>query len=302
MKEKSCKKMVEISDASSKRTLYANGFEANRTRDFPSNYVSTTKYNIITFFPLSLMEQFKRLPNVYFLITAILQSIPIISPLSSYTAIAPFVFVLSVSLIRDGFEDWLRYRSDKETNSTKTRIYLGGKFQDFTFKDIHVGNLVLVEKDESFPCDLVMISNSSDNGIGYIETSTLDGEKALKPRQALAATFDDVKRDDHIRMFSLIECEHPNAKIYEFSGSLEYNGKKASIDKNNLLLAGAFLRNTDWVIGVAVYTGSETKLRMNLMKRKFKQSQIERKVNKYIIGILGIQFVFCFIMAICSGI
>lgn len=43
----------------------------------------------------------------------ILQSIPIISPLSPVTAILPFVFVISVSMIREGIEDFYRHKSDK---------------------------------------------------------------------------------------------------------------------------------------------------------------------------------------------
>ena len=43
-----------------------------------------------------------------------------------------------------------------------------------------------------------------------------------------------------------------------------------SLDKNHLLLSGAFLRNTDWAIGISVYTGNDTKLRQNLMSRRFK--------------------------------
>lgn len=54
---------------------------------------------------------------MYFLIIAILQSIPEISPLTPVTAIIPLVFVLGISMIREGLEDYFRYKSDKETNS-----------------------------------------------------------------------------------------------------------------------------------------------------------------------------------------
>ncbi|CAG9335514.1 unnamed protein product [Blepharisma stoltei] len=294
--------MAEVSDSNTKRILYVNGFELNQIHDFQSNYVSTTKYNLVTFFPLSLLEQYKRLPNVYFLIIVILQSIPQITPLRSWSGLVAVVFILAVSMIREGFEDYLRYKSDKETNSAKTMIYRNGKFEEATFKEVQVGNVVLVQKDEAFPCDLVMLSSSADNGIAYIETSSLDGEKTLKPRQAVIATMNDTRKDDIIRIFSLIECEHPNARLYHFSGSLEYNDKKQPLDKNNLLLAGAFLRNTAWIVGAAVYTGKETKLRQNLMSRKSKQSFIERKTNQYIVGILAAQTGFCVIMAILYGV
>jgi hypothetical protein len=43
---------------------------------------------------------------------AILQSISIISPLNPTTAILPLVFVIAVSMIREGIEDYMRYRAD----------------------------------------------------------------------------------------------------------------------------------------------------------------------------------------------
>ena len=78
-----------------------------------SNYIRTTKYTIITFLPIGLIYQFMRLSNCYFLFVTILQSIPAVSPLSPLTAIFPLMFVLSISMAREAFEDYNRYKSDK---------------------------------------------------------------------------------------------------------------------------------------------------------------------------------------------
>ena len=50
-----------------------------------------------------------------------------------------------------------------------------------------------------------------------------------------------------------------------------------------MLLREAVLRNTDWVIGVVVYTGPETKVLMNSSKGKPKMSNIERLINQTVI-------------------
>lgn len=60
-----------------------------------------------------MLIQFKRLANCYFLAIAIVQSIPIISPYTPVTAVAPLIFVLAVSMIREGIEDYMRYKSDR---------------------------------------------------------------------------------------------------------------------------------------------------------------------------------------------
>ena len=293
--------MVKIRDSEIKRVFYANGSEINKKYLFPSNYLSTTKYNLATFLPFSLFIQFRRVANIYFLVTAILQSISYISPLHPFSAIAPLVFVLAVSMIREGIEDYLRYCSDKEVNSAPTFIYKEGKFEEVRCQDIQVGHIVMVKKDQAFPCDLIMLANSNENLVAYIETSTIDGEKNLKTRLALDATNEDFTPDSVIRMFSLVECDVPNAKIYHFVGTLEYMEKKNSLDKSNLLLAGAILRNTSWVVGIATYTGGQTKLRMNLMGRTLKQSKIERIVNKYTVYIIAFQFLLCLSCAILYG-
>jgi phospholipid-transporting ATPase len=69
---------------------------------YKSNYISTTKYNVFTYLPLSLILQFKRYANIYFLVCAVLQSIPLLSPLNPASAVLPLIFVLALSMIREG--------------------------------------------------------------------------------------------------------------------------------------------------------------------------------------------------------
>ena len=49
---------------------------------------------------VGLILQFKRFANIYFLIIAILQTIPAISPLGPLTAWGPLIVVLGISMIR----------------------------------------------------------------------------------------------------------------------------------------------------------------------------------------------------------
>ena len=88
--------------------FYINDNNSNKIYKLKDNTITTTKYNIFTFIPKGLLYQFSRASNVYFLFTAIIQSIPIISPLTSLTAIVPLIFVLGVSMIREAIEDLVR--------------------------------------------------------------------------------------------------------------------------------------------------------------------------------------------------
>lgn len=291
--------MSDIQLSATKRSILMKSSDLKHPLNFPTNYQSTTKYSLLTFVPFSLFFQFKRIANIYFLITAVLQSISQISPLSPFSAVAPLIFVLSVSIAREGIEDYLRYRSDRQINLHIVEIYEDGEFTKTTSKDIKVGNIVKIHKDNIFPCDLLMLSNSSSNSLAYIETANIDGEKNLKTRSALNKT-QSISLVQIVSDLTEIECDLPNANIYSFNGNLIFGGENVFIGKNNLLLAGAVLRNTAWVVGVAVYTGPETKIRMNMIGRRVKQSTIEKKVNTYILYILALQFCLCLIPSILA--
>lgn len=75
---------------------------------YKSNYVSTTKYNLITFLPKALFEQFRRVANLYFLLAAAISLTPV-APYSAASLIAPLVFVVGVSMIKEAVEDSRRF-------------------------------------------------------------------------------------------------------------------------------------------------------------------------------------------------
>jgi phospholipid-transporting ATPase len=55
------------------RTIYINDRLTNKAAKFVSNVISTSKYNIVTFFPKFLFEQFSKYANIFFLFTACIQ-------------------------------------------------------------------------------------------------------------------------------------------------------------------------------------------------------------------------------------
>ena len=98
--------------AASSRSVLLNVAE----QAYADNYIKTTKFTVWSFLPLALAYQYQRLANWYFLVLSILGAIPGISPWSPVTQITPTVFVLMVAVVREGVEDYLRYRADRHTN------------------------------------------------------------------------------------------------------------------------------------------------------------------------------------------
>lgn len=162
------------------REVYCNSSEFNKK--FTSNRIRTAKYTFFTFFPKSLFIEFSHISNCYFLLIAILQCIPQISPLSPFSAIAPLTIVISLSLLREFFEDRARQKYDIKTNQIRTKLIIQNERSEYTWGDIKVGDLISVRENDIFPADMLLIQSSSPHGLCYIETSSLDGEKNLKPR------------------------------------------------------------------------------------------------------------------------
>ena len=75
-----------------------------------------------------------------------------------------------------------------------------------------------------------------------------------------------------------------------------------ALNINQVLLKGSNLKNTEWVLGVVVYTGKDTKLMMNSQKSRTKQSNVEKRLNWIIFRILCIQLTLCLSLSIIMSI
>ena len=290
-------------------TFYVNDNEANkRDYKFKDNKVDTTKYNVVTFLPKALFIQFMRPANIYFLVCAIIQCIPIISPLGPETAVIPIVIVLSVSLIREGIEDCARARLDKEQNSEPAEVYRDNQWEKTQSGNLFIGEVVEVKQDDAFPADLILIDSSLPEGICFIETGTLDGEKTLKlknsPTQTAGKLNVNEKKIDKFNMKGDVICDHPNPELYQLNGklniTLENEKFEIPLDAKQLLLKGAKLRNTPWIIGIVCYTGHNCKIMKNSKEPRVKYSSVESLMNKSLVIIFIVQAILCLISAILN--
>ncbi|KAK9282396.1 hypothetical protein L1049_005313 [Liquidambar formosana] len=266
------------------RIVYCNQPRVHRKKplNYPSNYTSTTKYNIITFLPKAIFEQFRRVANVYFLLAAILSLTPV-APFSAVSMIAPLAFVVGLSMAKEALEDWRRFIQDMKVNSRKASVHKGdGVFGFKPWQKIRVGDVVKVEKDQFFPADLLLLSSSYEDGICYVETMNLDGETNLKVKRCLESTL-PLDDDTTFKDFAgTIKCEDPNSNLYTFVGNFEYDRQIYPLDPNQILLRDSKLRNTAHVYGVVIFTGHDTKVMQNATKSPSKRSKIERKMDQII--------------------
>ncbi|KAI5294806.1 hypothetical protein KEM52_003142, partial [Ascosphaera acerosa] len=275
------------------RVIYLNNAPANAANRYVGNSVSTAKYNVATFIPKFLFEQFSKYANLFFLFTAVLQQIPNISPTNRWTTIVPLTIVLLVSAIKESYEDYKRRVSDRGLNYSKTRILRGAAFEEAKWNTVRVGDIVRVESEEPFPADLVLLASSEPEGLCYIETANLDGETNLKVKQAIPETATLVSPTDLSRLAGRVKSEQPNSSLYTYEATLTVQAAGAGerelpLAPDQLLLRGATLRNTPWIHGIVVFTGHETKLMRNATATPIKRTAVERMVNRQILMLVAI--------------
>ncbi|XP_055538981.1 phospholipid-transporting ATPase ID isoform X5 [Wyeomyia smithii] len=285
------------------RRIRANDREYNTQFKYANNYIKTSKYSILTFLPLNLLEQFQRLANFYFLCLLILQLIPAISSLTPVTTAIPLIGVLMLTAIKDAYDDFQRHMSDSQVNNRRSKTLRHGKLVDERWSGVQVGDIIRMDNDQFVAADILLLSSSEPNGLCFIETAELDGETNLKCKQCLMETAVMGNQEDLLWKFNgEIVCEPPNNLLNKFEGILSWKNQRYPLDNDKILLRGCIIRNTQWCYGVVIFAGKDTKLMQNSGKTVFKRTTIDRLLNFIIIGIVFFLLSICGFCTIASAI
>lgn len=213
-----------------------------------------------------------------------------------------------------------QFRLDRTPLASPTGSHLPTEKHDWKRKywqDVRVGDLVYLTNNEMIPADILILSTSEPDSACYVETKNLDGETNLKVKKGPPETNWIQTADDAAEFSGQLEVELPSSNLYNFFGRLvlpfrpdpnqacccpaDIDESESSADDedfeavdkeepnvtpvntNTLLLRGCVLRNTNYVIGVVVYTGPHTKLIMNSGGTPSKRSRIERQMNPQVL-------------------
>ncbi|XP_033957286.1 phospholipid-transporting ATPase IH isoform X1 [Pseudochaenichthys georgianus] len=279
------------------RTIYIGhkepppGTEAFIQQRFPDNRIVSSKYTFWNFVPKNMFEQFRRVANFYFLIIFLVQLI-IDTPTSPITSGLPLFFVITVTSIKQGYEDWLRHKADNSVNQCPVHVVQHGKVVRKQSRKLRVGDVVFMKENETFPCDLILLSTSRDDGTCFVTTASLDGESSHKTHYAVQDTKAYITEKEVDSIQATIECEQPQPDLYKFVGRINIYMDNEPVARplgaENLLLRGATLKNTEHIYAVAIYTGMETKMALNYQSKTQKRSAVEKSMNAYLVVYLCI--------------
>ncbi|NXG80053.1 AT8B3 ATPase, partial [Baryphthengus martii] len=271
-------------------------------KKYAGNAIKTAKYNIFTFLPLNLYEQFHRMANVYFVFVILLQTFPGIATLPWYTLLFPLSCLLTIRGLRDLISDIGRHQNDRNINSRPCEILSGKSFVWQKWCDICVGDIIRLRKESFVPADMLLLCSSEPSSLCYVETADIDGETNLKFRQALPITHQELVTEESMAAFDgEVTCEEPNSRMHSFSGTLQWRGETYSLDSERILLRGCKLRNTDVCYGLVIYAGFDSKIMRNCGKIKRKKTKLDHMMDQLVIIIFLLLLVTSLCLAIASG-
>ena len=139
--------------------------------------------------------------------------------------VGTFTFMLVATMVKDLAEDYYRWKADHELNCSETRVLRDGALVVVQWREIIVGDIVQIRRDEAIPADLFYLSSSDQkHGQCFIDTCQLDGETNLKAHLALAATKNLATPEAVGGFTGAVESEAPHAGLYKYSGKLEIGG------------------------------------------------------------------------------
>uniref|UniRef100_A0A3Q1HMC0 Phospholipid-transporting ATPase n=1 Tax=Anabas testudineus TaxID=64144 RepID=A0A3Q1HMC0_ANATE len=270
-------------------------------RYFPGNAIKTTKYTPLLFIPMNLIEQFHRLANIYFVGLAILNFFPVVNAFQPEVALIPICVIMSLTALKDAWEDFRRYQSDRKLNNTPCLVYsrMEKQFMQRRWKDVRVGDFVKVVCNEIIPADLLLLHTSDPNGVCHIETANLDGETNLKQRRVVPGLCNSDPELEPESFNSVVVCEKPNNNLNHFKCYVEKPDKeRVGTGIESLLLRGCTVRNTDYAVGFVVFAGHETKSMLNNNGPRYKRSKLERKLNTDVMFCVILLFAMCLVGAV----
>jgi magnesium-transporting ATPase (P-type) len=207
--------------------------------------------------------------------------------------IGTFVLVLVATMLKEGYEDFQRYKSDKELNNKLTLRfdYTSKQWETKKWSEIRQGDLVRVKSGEEIPADLLIVDAPKDTV--YVSTMNLDGETNLKERELAIKTLND-KGAKFASFRGMIECDTPNESLDEWNGSLcptkdhdPLLAQTVPCDIKNIILRGMTLRNTPYCVGIVCYVGAKTKIFMNSKKAIRKVSNLMKLMNKMLYSVFA---------------
>jgi magnesium-transporting ATPase (P-type) len=160
---------------------------------------------------------------------------------------------------------------------------------------IRVGDIIRVDKDDQVPADILCINAPSDSkNIVFISTMNLDGETNLKDK---VIPFEKLQKTYMSSFHGSINCNIPNEYLDYWDGNVDSKDYNINCSIKNVLLRGCTLKNTEYVYGIVIYVGNDTKIMQNSKKPLRKISNMMKMMNNILYSVFAFQICLVLLFA-----
>ena len=260
------------------------------------NYVKTSRYSVANYIPLTIYENFRILANDYFLFILVICCLPN-SPVYWIYTFLPLTFVILVSMAKSGYEDYCKYKQDQEKNNEEVLIFRDNEWKKLPSKDIRIGDIVKVLSEQILPCDMLYLRSSNEEHLcNYSETS-LNGETAVKTMSDYSIFMNEEIPGTFFSKHWKVVVNEPNRSLKYFDGKITCDDKSYAMSIKNVLLRGMKLKYTDWIIGVAIATGHDTKVMKNQRAAPAKSTTFDYNINLSVVIIFVLMMIIVIVFS-----
>lgn len=211
--------------------------------------------------------------------------------LSSY--IAPLVFVLTLTMLKEGWDDYKRYKRDKKFNEHSYKVYdhKSKRFVNKMSQDLVVGDVLHLDKGDRVPADVLILGTKQSAGVVYLKTDQLDGETDWKVRESMKTFQAALNSGTEFEAIDFtISIPRPSNKIYEFRGKAKFPPKQEPepLKLQHTAWASTTIASGDFY-GLVIYVGKDTRIQMNANDARIKFPICDFEIN----NISKFLFFFC---------
>lgn len=265
---------------------------------YTSNKISSSQYSWASLLPKSLFFQLQKLPQLFFLFLTIIELFPLYPNFYVGSSAISFTTLITFQLLKDVLYTMQSQKQDKILNNLQTFLWDGKTFSFVKSDTLLVGQIIKVFDQEKAPADILVLYSDNQDGTFYADYEGLVGEvdiytlKAVPDTQNLLAPDPDESNFEKIS--GKVAFQEPSNDFLSFRGKLDLdkNPKVVELGFKNMLYRNSKLTRTQFVIGVVIYAGVETKSFFRVSQRWGKKNVINKKLNYFIMVLIAIYAFF----------
>ncbi|CAG9320537.1 unnamed protein product [Blepharisma stoltei] len=251
-----------------------------------SNAIQTAHYTFLNFIPKNIFEQFHQLWCLWYLFILLLQLSYYGEIDNKLLVLIPFCILILSRLLSDGYFDKRRHDFDDKLNNREYRVLTSDGDINKKSKDICVGDLILLKRNDIAPSDMIILCTSNYKQKFHVDMTDITGEaqfdikKPIKETRVASNSNDILETVNELSKYSatIKVPEDPSCKACG-SIKLKTNPKSIELREMNYIKSGAKILGIAWIYGTVIYTNSELKQHQHAI---YSSSLFERSTNRVV--------------------